>query len=59
MLSTRTFFAALACTASANAFAQMPGQTFPTPPPVRVTQSATGFEATIGAETMRVTGSNS
>jgi alpha-D-xyloside xylohydrolase len=55
MLSTRTFLAALAFAVSSNAIAQMPGQTFPTPPPVRVTQSATGFEATIGAETMRVT----
>lgn len=55
MLSTRTFHAALAFAVSSNAIAQMPGQQFPTPPPIHVTQSATGFDATIGPETMRVT----
>ena len=55
MLSTRTLLVALAFTASAGTFAQIPGQTFPTPLAAQVTQSATGFEATLGAETMRVT----
>ena len=55
MLSTRAFLAALIFAASANAFAQIPGQQLPAPPAVRVTQSATGFDATMGAETMHVT----
>ena len=55
MLPTRTFLVALAFTASAGTFAQIPGQTFPTPSAAQVTQSATGFDATLGAETMRVT----
>jgi alpha-D-xyloside xylohydrolase len=54
MLPTRTLLVALACTASANVFAQMPGRQFPATRPVQVTQSATGFDATIGPETMRV-----
>jgi alpha-D-xyloside xylohydrolase len=44
MLSTRTLLVALVIAASANAIAQM-----------QVTQSATGFDATIGPETLRVT----
>jgi alpha-D-xyloside xylohydrolase len=40
---------------SGNVLAQIPGQTFPAPPSIHVTQSATGFDATIGPETMRVT----
>src|ERR1035441_2928931 len=55
MLPTRTLLVALAFTASAGTFAQIPGQTFPTPSAATVTQSATGFDATLGAETMRVT----
>ena len=46
---------ALLAFAGTAALAQMPGQQFPAQPPVRVTQSATGFDATIGTETMRVT----
>jgi alpha-D-xyloside xylohydrolase len=55
MLSTRTLLVALIFTASASAIAQIPGQSSPTQPAVRVTKSATGFDATIGPETMRVT----
>jgi hypothetical protein len=55
MLPTRALLVALAFTASAGTFAQIPGQTFPTPTAAQVTQSATGFDATLGAETMRVT----
>jgi alpha-D-xyloside xylohydrolase len=55
MLSTRTFLVALAFTTSAGTFAQIPGQTSPTPSAAQVTQSPTGFDATFGAETMRVT----
>ena len=44
MLSTRTLLVALVIAAYANAIAQM-----------QVTQSATGFDATIGPETLRVT----
>jgi len=35
--------------------AQMPGQSLPVQPQVQATASATGLEATIGEETMRVT----
>jgi alpha-D-xyloside xylohydrolase len=38
-----------------NAQAQIPGQTAPQPPAVKVTQSATGLDATLGSETMRIT----
>lgn len=55
MLPTRALLVALAFAASAGTFAQIPGQTSPTPPAAQVTQSATGFDATLGAETMRVT----
>ena len=55
MLSTRTLLVALALATSCKSFAQMPGQKFPPLPPVTVTQSATGFDATIGPESMRVT----
>ncbi len=48
MLSTRTLLVALTFAASAAAFAQ-------TPAAAVVTQSATGFDATIGPETLRVT----
>ena len=54
MSTTRTFFLALACAASANALAQIPGQNAPPPPTITVTQTATGLDATLGAETMRV-----
>ena len=55
MLSTRTLLVALIFAASVNAFAQIPGQSSPTPPAATVTQSATGFDATLGSETLRVT----
>jgi alpha-D-xyloside xylohydrolase len=50
--SSLAIFASLIAT---SVQAQIPGQSFPAQPPVHVTQSATGFDATIGAETMRVT----
>jgi alpha-D-xyloside xylohydrolase len=53
--STRTLLVALAFTASASTFAQIPGQSSPQPPAAQVTQSATGFDATMGTETLRVT----
>ena len=55
MLPTRTLLVALTFAACTNAFAQIPGQTAPAPPAVQVTQSATGLDATMGAETMHVT----
>ena len=55
MLSTRVLLLSLTLGACTNAFAQIPGQTAPPPPAVQVTQSATGLEATMGAETMHVT----
>jgi alpha-D-xyloside xylohydrolase len=55
MLPTRALLVALAFATSAGTFEQIPGQAFPTPSAATVTQSATGFDATLGAETMRVT----
>ncbi len=55
MLSTRTLLVALTFAAPVNAIAQIPGQSSPTPPTATVTQSATGFDTTIGPETLRVT----
>jgi alpha-D-xyloside xylohydrolase len=55
MISTRTLLFALVFTASGNSNAQIPGQTFPAPSAAQATQSATGFDATMGTETMRVT----
>jgi alpha-D-xyloside xylohydrolase len=37
-----------------RAFAQVPGQSIPSQPEVKVAQSATGLEATIGPETLKV-----
>jgi alpha-D-xyloside xylohydrolase len=51
MHSTRTLLVALAFVATTQAFAQI----LPTLPPAVVTQSATGFDATIGPETLRIT----
>jgi len=51
MLSPRTILVSLTFAASASAFAQIP----PPAPAAHVTQSATGFDATLGPETLRVT----
>ena len=44
----------LLLTSASLAFAQVPGQSIPTQPTVAVTQSAQGFDATIGKETLRL-----
>jgi hypothetical protein len=52
---TKHVLLCLYLTAVAGGDAQITGSSAPQFPPVHVTQSATGFDATVGDETMRVT----
>ncbi len=55
MLLTRLLRVLATVALSGTVTAQIPGQTTPQPPTAQVTQTATGFDATLGSETMRVT----